>query len=37
MRASLNQTSREQLYHDTAASIPAGRVGEPSVVAHANQ
>ena len=29
------QTGREQLYRDTAASIPAGRVGEVDDIAHA--
>jgi NAD(P)-dependent dehydrogenase (short-subunit alcohol dehydrogenase family) len=33
--ASMTNASREQLYHDTAASIPAGRVGEADDVAHA--
>jgi len=33
--ASMTATSREQLYRDTAASIPAGRVGEADDIAHA--
>ena len=33
--ASMPQTGREQLYRDTAASIPAGRVGEVEDIAHA--
>jgi NAD(P)-dependent dehydrogenase (short-subunit alcohol dehydrogenase family) len=33
--ASMTPASREQLYHDTAAAIPAGRVGEPADIAHA--
>jgi NAD(P)-dependent dehydrogenase (short-subunit alcohol dehydrogenase family) len=33
--ASMTPASREQLYRDTAASIPAGRVGEASDIAHA--
>ena len=33
--ASMTPASREQLYRDTAAAIPAGRVGEPADVAHA--
>jgi NAD(P)-dependent dehydrogenase (short-subunit alcohol dehydrogenase family) len=33
--ASMTNASREQLYHDTAASIPAGRVGEVDDIAHA--
>jgi NAD(P)-dependent dehydrogenase (short-subunit alcohol dehydrogenase family) len=31
--ASMTQASRDQLYHDTAASIPAGRVGEVDDIA----
>ena len=30
----MRQTSREQMYRDTAASIPAGRVGEADDIAH---
>ena len=33
--ASMTETSREQVYRDTAASIPAGRVGEVEDIAHA--
>lgn len=33
--ASMTQTSREQFYRDTAASIPAGRVGEVDDIAQA--
>ena len=33
--ASMSETSREQVYRDTAASIPAGRVGEVDDIAHA--
>jgi NAD(P)-dependent dehydrogenase (short-subunit alcohol dehydrogenase family) len=33
--ASMTQASREQLYHDTAAAIPAGRVGEVDDIAQA--
>ena len=33
--ASMTKTSREQVYRDTAASIPAGRVGEVEDIAHA--
>jgi NAD(P)-dependent dehydrogenase (short-subunit alcohol dehydrogenase family) len=33
--ASMTPASREQLYRDTAASIPAGRVGEVDDIAHA--
>ena len=33
--ASMTPASREQLYHDTAAAIPAGRVGEADDIAHA--
>jgi NAD(P)-dependent dehydrogenase (short-subunit alcohol dehydrogenase family) len=33
--ASMAPASREQLYRDTAAAIPAGRVGEPGDIAHA--
>ncbi len=33
--ASMTQASREQLYRDTAASIPAGRVGEVDDIARA--
>lgn len=33
--ASMTQASRDQLYRDTAASIPAGRVGEVEDIAHA--
>jgi NAD(P)-dependent dehydrogenase (short-subunit alcohol dehydrogenase family) len=33
--ASMTRASREQLYRDTAASIPAGRVGETSDIARA--
>ena len=33
--ASMTQASREQVYRDTAASIPAGRVGEVDDIAHA--
>jgi NAD(P)-dependent dehydrogenase (short-subunit alcohol dehydrogenase family) len=33
--ASMSQTSRDQLYRDTAASIPAGRVGEVDDIAQA--
>jgi NAD(P)-dependent dehydrogenase (short-subunit alcohol dehydrogenase family) len=32
---SMSEASREQLYLDTAASIPAGRVGEPDDIARA--
>jgi len=32
---SMSHDSREQLYRDTAASIPAGRVGEPGDIARA--
>jgi NAD(P)-dependent dehydrogenase (short-subunit alcohol dehydrogenase family) len=32
---SMSQASREQFYRDTAASIPAGRVGEPGDIAQA--
>jgi NAD(P)-dependent dehydrogenase (short-subunit alcohol dehydrogenase family) len=31
----MTKTSREQVYQDTAASIPAGRVGEVEDIAHA--
>jgi hypothetical protein len=31
----MTPASREQLYRDTAASIPAGRVGEASDIAYA--
>jgi NAD(P)-dependent dehydrogenase (short-subunit alcohol dehydrogenase family) len=31
----MSETSREQVYRDTAASIPAGRVGEVDDIAHA--
>jgi NAD(P)-dependent dehydrogenase (short-subunit alcohol dehydrogenase family) len=31
----MTPASRDQLYHDTAAAIPAGRVGEPGDIAHA--
>jgi NAD(P)-dependent dehydrogenase (short-subunit alcohol dehydrogenase family) len=34
--ASMTQASREQVYRDTAASIPAGRVGEAGDIAHAS-
>jgi NAD(P)-dependent dehydrogenase (short-subunit alcohol dehydrogenase family) len=33
--ASMTPASRDQLYRDTAASIPAGRVGEVADIAHA--
>ena len=33
--APMTQASREQLYRDTAAAIPAGRVGEVDDIAHA--
>ena len=33
--ASMTPASREQLYRDTAAAIPAGRVAEPDDIAHA--
>ncbi len=33
--ASMSQASREQVYQQTAASIPAGRVGEVDEIAHA--
>jgi enoyl-[acyl-carrier-protein] reductase (NADH) len=33
--ASMTKASREQLYRDTAAAIPAGRVGEAGDIAHA--
>ena len=33
--ASMTPASREQLYHDTAASLPAGRVGEVDDIARA--
>lgn len=33
--ASMTQASREQLYRDTAASVPAGRVGEVEDIAYA--
>jgi len=32
---SMSEASRDQLYRDTAASIPAGRVGEPDDIAQA--
>ncbi len=32
---SMNEASREQLFSDTAASIPAGRIGDPGDIAQA--
>jgi NAD(P)-dependent dehydrogenase (short-subunit alcohol dehydrogenase family) len=32
---SMSESRREQVYRDTAASIPAGRVGEVDDIAHA--